>query len=283
FDNNTKDHGFNTYLKFGDADYFKTFGLQFIAGKGYDVSDTAKQVVVNETFIHKLGIRNAEAAIGKTVRLGGGGRWKPITGVVKDFKTNSLRETVRPIVISPAKKFEGIIAIKIQTRALSKTVARLQKMWEDTYPEYAYNGYFLDENIAKFYEAENKMAMVYKIFAGIAIFISCLGLYGLISFMAVQRTKEVGIRKVLGASVSSIVYLFSKEFIVLIVISFVIATPLAWYLMTGWLQNFAYRISLNAWVFLLAIATSAVIAWVTVGYKAVKAALANPVKSLRSE
>lgn len=127
------------------------------------------------------------------------------------------------------------------------------------------------------------MALVYKIFAGIAIFISCLGLYGLVSFMAVQRTKEVGIRKVLGASVSSIVYLFSKEFIVLIVISFVIAMPVAWYVMTGWLQNFAYRISLSAWVFLLAIATSVVIAWVTVGYKAVRAALVNPVRSLRSE
>lgn len=283
FNNTKKDNGFNTYLKFGDADYFKTFGLQFIAGKGYDVSDTAKQVVVNETFIHKLGIQNAENAIGKTVQFGGGGKWMPISGVVKDFKTNSLRETVKPIVISPAKKFEGNVAIKIQTKNLSRTVAELQKMWENTYPEYAYNGYFLDDNIAKFYQAENQMAMVYKIFAGIAIFISCLGLYGLVSFMAVQRTKEVGIRKVLGASVSSIVYLFSKEFIVLIVISFVIATPLAWYVMTGWLQNFAYRISLSAWVFLLAIATSVVIAWVTVGYKAVRAALANPVKSLRSE
>jgi ABC-type antimicrobial peptide transport system permease subunit len=283
FNNNTKDPGFNTYLKFGDADYFKTFGLQFTAGRGYDVSDTARQVVVNETFIHKLGIQNAESAIGKTVRMGGNGRWMPITGVVKDFKTNSLRETVKPIVISPAKKFEGNVAIKIQTKNLSKTVAELQKMWENTYPEYAYNGYFLDDNIAKFYQAENQMAMVYKIFAGIAIFISCLGLYGLVSFMAVQRTKEVGIRKVLGASVSSIVYLFSKEFVVLIVISFVIAMPLAWYVMTGWLQNFAYRISLSAWIFLLAMASSVVIAWVTVGYKAVRAALANPVKSLRSE
>jgi len=283
FNNTKKDNGFNTYLKFGDADYFKTFGLQFVAGKSYDVSDTAKQVVVNETFIHKLGIQNAENAIGKTVQFGGGGKWMPISGVVKDFKTNSLRETVKPIVISPAKKFEGNVAIKIQTQNLSKTVAALQKMWENVYPEYAYNGYFLDDNIAKFYQAENQMAMVYKIFAGIAIFISCLGLYGLVSFMAVQRTKEVGIRKVLGASVSSIVYLFSKEFIVLIIISFVIATPLAWYVMTGWLQNFAYRISLSAWVFLLAIATSVVIAWVTVGYKAVRAALANPVKSLRSE
>jgi predicted permease len=282
FNHSKKDIGFHTYLKYGDVDYFKTFGLRFVAGKGYDASDTSRQVVVNETFIHKLGIQNAENAIGKTVRLGGG-IWMPITGVVKDFKTNSLRENVRPIVIGPRKQSEGVLAIKIQTKNLTKTVAELQKLWENTYPEYAYNGYFLDDNIAKFYQQENQMALVYKVFAGIAIFISCLGLYGLVSFMAVQRTKEVGIRKVLGASVSSIIYLFSKEFMVLIGISFVIAMPAAWYLMTGWLQNFAYRISLSVWVFILAILSSILIAWITVGYKALKAALVNPVKSLRSE
>ena len=125
--------------------------------------------------------------------------------------------------------------------------------------------------------------MVYKIFAGIAIFISCLGLYGLVSFMAVQRTKEVGVRKVLGASVFSIVFLFSKEFMILIAISFLIAMPTAWYMMSEWLQNFAYRIPLSAGVFVLAITSSILIAWITVGYKAVRAALVNPVKSLRSE
>jgi putative ABC transport system permease protein len=282
FNHSTKDVGFNTYLKFGDAGYFKTYGLKFAAGKGYDVSDTARELVVNETFIHKLGIQKADDAIGKTVRVGGRS-WLPIVGVVKDFKTNSLREAIKPIVISPGKKFEGQVGIKIQTTDLSKTVSQLQKLWESTYPEYAYNGYFLDDNIAKFYEQENKMALVYKVFAGIAIFISCLGLYGLVSFMAVQRTKEVGIRKVLGASVSSIVFLFSKEFMVLIGISFLIARPAAWYIMNGWLQNFVYRISISGWIFLLAIVSSLIIAWVTVGYKAVRAALANPVKSLRSE
>jgi len=282
FNHSIKDPGFSTFLKFGDADYFKTYELHFAAGRVYDVGDTARQVVVNETFIHKLGIQNAQDAIGKTVRLGTGPTL-PISGVVKDFKTNSLRETVKPIVISAQKAYESQVAIKIKTANLTKTVAQLQKMWETTYPEYAYNGYFLDQNIADFYKQENQMALVYKIFAGIAIFISCLGLYGLVSFMAVQRIKEVGIRKVLGASVSSIIYLFSKEFMVLITISFVIAMPTAWYLMTGWLQNFAYRISLSVWVFVLAMISSVVIAWVTVGYKALKAALVNPVKSLRNE
>jgi ABC-type antimicrobial peptide transport system permease subunit len=166
---------------------------------------------------------------------------------------------------------------------LVNTAHAIQELWEATYPEYAYNGFFFDENIAKFYQQENQMALVYKIFAGIAIFISCLGLYGLVSFMAVQRTKEVGVRKVLGASVTSIVLLFSKEFMILIAISFVIAMPTAWYMMSEWLQNFAYRISLGAGVFVLAIVSSLLIAWLTVGYKAIRAALVNPVKSLRSE
>jgi ABC-type antimicrobial peptide transport system permease subunit len=254
-----------------------------IAGKGYSQSDTVRQVVVNETFIHKIGIKNAEDALGKTIRLGGRGAWAPITGVVKDFKTNSLRDAVKPIVIS-SKKIEFLqIAVKIQTKNLTKTTNTIQKLWEATYPEYAYNGYFLDDNIAQFYKQENQLALVYKIFAFIAIFISCLGLYGLVSFMAVQRTKEVGVRKVLGASVFNIVLLFSKEFMILIAISFLLAMPAAWYMMSGWLQNFAYRINLTAGVFVLAMASSIAIAWVTVGYKAVKAALVNPVKSLRSE
>jgi len=282
FNNSTKDPGFNTFLKMGDADYFKTFGLRFAAGKGYDVSDTMRQAVVNETFMHKLGIQNPQQLVGKTLSLNAH-TWARITGVVQDFKTNSLRETVKPEIILPNKSQESEVAIKIKTADLKATVAALQSKWESTYPEYAYAGYFLDDNIAQFYKQENQLALIYKIFAAIAIFISCLGLYGLVSFMAVQRTKEVGIRKVLGASISSIVFLFSKEFMILITISFIIAMPTAWYLMSGWLQNFAYRIAISPWIFLLAITASVIIAWLTVSYKAVRAALVNPVKSLRSE
>ena len=142
---------------------------------------------------------------------------------------------------------------------------------------------FLDDKIASFYKQENQLAQLYKIFAAIAIFLSCLGLYGLASFMAVQRIKEVGIRKVLGATAGNIVYLFSKEFTILIAISFLIAAPLAYFMMKNWLQDFAYRIDLGIGFFALAIAISIVIAWITVGYKAIRAAIVNPVKSLRSE
>ena len=175
FDHNNKENGITTFLKFGDADYFKTFGLQFVAGKGFDQSDTARQVVVNETFLSKLGIKHPQDAIGKTVKLGGGNApWLPIAGVVKDFKTNSLREAVKPMVISPNKKQFSEVAIKIETKNLTRTVADLQSQWEKVYPEYAYNGYFLDTNIADFYKQENQMATIYKIFAGIAVFIFVL-------------------------------------------------------------------------------------------------------------
>ncbi|MCO5950398.1 ABC transporter permease [Mucilaginibacter flavidus] len=284
YNQENKENGITTFLKYGDDDYFKTFQLQFVAGKGYDRSDTARQAVVNETFLKKLNVLKPEDAIGKTVKLGGNNSpWLPIVGVVKDFKTNSLRESVKPIVITSRKSQEGEITVKLQTKSLTKTVSTIQHQWEKTYPEYAYTGYFLDDNIAQFYSQENQLALVYKIFAGIAVFISCLGLYGLVSFMVVQRTKEVGVRKVLGASVSSIVMLFSKEFMILIAISFVIAMPVSWYLMSGWLQSFVYRINITFDVFLLAVVSSVILAWVTVGYKAIKAALANPVKSMRSE
>jgi ABC-type antimicrobial peptide transport system permease subunit len=176
-----------------------------------------------------------------------------------------------------------VINIKIEPANLTATLAAVQRLWNNNFPGSLYEYQFLDKKIEGFYKSEDQLSALYKIFAGIAIFISCLGLYGLISFMAVQRTKEVGIRKTLGASVSNIVYLFSKEFTILIVVAFVISAPLGWYFMHQWLQNFTYRIPIGPGIFILAIAVSVIIAWLTVGYKAIGAALANPVKSLRSE
>lgn len=282
FNHSGKDLGFNVYTKEGDADYFKTFGLRFAAGRGYRQSDTMREVVINETLMHKLGVKRPEDALGKSFSFDNK-QWVPIVGVVEDFKTNSMREEVKPIVIYPQKQFESEIGVKIETGKLAPTVTGVQKLWESRYPEYAYAGFFLDDSIAKFYQQENQLELVYKSFAVIAIFISCLGLYGLVSFMVVQRTKEVGVRKVLGASVANIVFLFSKEFLSLITIAFLIAVPVGWYMMKGWLQTFAYRISISADIFLIAIIASLLLAWFTVGYKAIRAALANPVKSLRSE
>ncbi len=247
-----------------------------------NLKDTASSYVVNETLLKKVGIQNPQDAIGKMLRLGGGVP-KPVIGVVKDFKLQSLHEEVPAVVLSPNKKNYSTIGIKLSSNNLLRSKQEIQTLWNKYFPEYVYNAPFLDEAINKFYLQEERLSMLYKVYAVLAIFISCLGLYGLISFMVVQKTKEVGVRKVLGASVASIVFLFSKEFTLLIAIAFVIAAPVAWYLMSNWLQDFKYRITVGFGTFAIAIFVSIFIAWITVGYKAIKAALVNPVKSLRTE
>lgn len=280
--NHQEDEKYQVALKFADEDYFKTFGLHLLAGRVYDKSDTTKEVVINETLAHKLGLQNANDALDKDIRLGSG-NWHKIVGVVKDFKTNSLKKDISPILIAENSTFYGLTAIKIKSSNIAQTQASILSVWNNFFPEYTYTSTFMEDNIAKFYEQETQLALLYKIFAGLAIFISCLGLYGLVSFMAVQKTKEIGIRKVLGASVANIIYLFSKEFTLLIVIAFAIAAPVAYFVMHAWLNDFVYRIKPGIGVFLLAISISIIIAWITVGYKAIKAAFVNPVKSLRSE
>ncbi len=186
-------------------------------------------------------------------------------------------------MIASQKKFYSVTAIKLNTSNISTAQQNIQATWDKYFPEYVNSSSFMDERITRFYAQEEQLSLLYKIFAGLAILISCLGLFGLVSFMAVQKTKEVGIRNVLGASVGNIVYLFSKEFTVLVIIAFVIAAPAAWYMMNSWLNNFVYKIPLGIGIFILAVVVSIAIAWITVGYKAISAALANPVKSLRSE
>lgn len=276
------DEDFTLYTKQGDADYFKTFGLEFAAGGPYTATDTTGSVVVNETLIRKLNIKDPQAAVGKQIRTGGG-KWKTIVGVVKDFKTNSLREEVKPLLIAARKSRFCMVSLKLKSTNLAKSQQAIEKVWDKFYPEYAYRSVFMDENIEDFYRQERQMALLYKIFSGLAIFISCLGLYGLVSFMTVQKTKEVGVRKVLGAGVGNILLLFSKEFTVLIGVAFVIAVPVSWYVMSHWLNNFAYKITISWTVFAIAMAISLIIAWISVGYKALRAALVNPVKSLRTE
>lgn len=276
------DEKYQVSLKFADEDYFKTFGIEFLAGKGFEKSDTAREIVINETLLRQLNVKDPQTAIGKDIRAGGN-EWKTIVGVVKDFKTSSLREPIKPTMLLENKKFYGLTAIKLHSSNIPKTKAKIESTWNEYFPEYAYTTSFMDKNIAKFYEQEDQLTLLYKIFAGIAIFISCLGLYGLVSFMAIQKTKEIGVRKVLGASVKSIIYLFSKEFTILILIGSVIAIPVAYYMMNNWLQNFTFRIKMNLAIFLIATLISIIIAWIAVGYKSIKAALANPVKSLRSE
>lgn len=280
--NHKPDEDFTLYQKFADENYFNTYGLKFVAGRSYTVSDTINELVVNETLLHKLGVKDPAEAVGKEIRLGSS-PWKTIVGVVKDFKTNSLKEEVKPLVIASYKQYYSVTGVKLKTSNISSTQASVEKAWNGTFPEYAYTTSYMDESLAEFYKQDEQLALLYKWFAGIAILISCLGLYGLVSFMAVQKTKEVGIRKVLGASSANIVFLFSKEFTVLIAVAFVVAAPLAYFMMSHWLRDFVYRIQLGVGVFFIAVLISIIIAWVTVGYKAIRAAIANPIKSLRTE
>lgn len=283
FDNSAKKAGFKTDFKWADADYFNTYNIRFLAGEAYKPADTVNGFVINELMAKKLGFKNPAGIIGKRISFWDGKIAAPIVGVVKDFNGYSLKEEMKPMVLSSNKMFYRLVNIKIQPQHTKQALANIEQLWNRTYPDFIYEYRFLDETIAGFYRQEAQLSQLYKIVAGIAIFISCLGLYGFVAFMAVQRTKEVGVRKVLGASVGSILYLFSKEFTVLIGIAFLIACPVAYYIMHRWLQNFAYRIDVGAGIFVSTILIAEVIAWITVGYKAVKAAVANPVKSLRTE
>jgi len=284
FNNAPKQTDFSANLKWADPEYFKLYDLQFAAGGPYLKSDTINSYVINETLMHKLGIRDPKDALGKYIKLWDDNtKYARIVGVVKDFNIGSLRNAIPPVLMAPWKGVYQKLNIKIAPKNVSQTLATVEKLWNATFPDGMYEYQFLDEKIANFYRSERQLSELYKIFAGIAIFISCLGLYGLVSFMAVQRTKEVGIRKTLGASIGHIVYLFSKEFTILILIAFPIAGGLGYYFMHKWLQDFVYKITIGPGIFIIAILSSVAIAWIAVGYKAISAALANPVKSLRSE
>jgi len=205
------DEKFDVYRKAGDEDYFKTYGLEIVAGRIFEKSDTAKEIIINQTLVKKLGVKNPADVVGKEIRSGRGG-WKTIVGVVKDFNTNSLREDVKPLMLFQRKDRYGVTGIKLRSTNIPKTKAAIEAAWNQYFPEYAYTSSYMDENIARFYEQEDKLSLLYKIFAGIAIFISCLGLYGLVSFMAIQRIKEIGIRKVLGGTIGHILWIFGKNF-----------------------------------------------------------------------
>ncbi|HEV7347734.1 ABC transporter permease [Telluribacter sp.] len=278
----SEDEDFSISMKMADGDYFATYGLQFLAGGPYAASDTLRKFVVNETLLKKLGIKDPGSVIGKEMRVG---NWKPapIVGVVKNFHTSSAKEDIDPILITTDEKFYWAGGIKIQSKNLSQTVDQVKATYEKVFPEVPFNGTFYEESIQNYYRAETQMGLLYRTFAGLTVFIACLGLFGLAAFTAEQRTKEIGVRKVLGASVPSLVTLLSNDFLKLVVIAIVIATPVAWYLMQAWMEDFKYQVGIEWWVFVVAALLALTVAFLTVSFQAVKAALVNPVKSLKTE
>jgi len=283
YDARSEEEQFDINLKSADDQYIKTFGLKLIAGRNIMPSDTLREFVVNETLVKKLKLKSADEIIGKQLSINGNHDKATIVGVVKDFYNYSFRAGIDPVcILSGYTRYENY-AVSINMATMKPTMTAIEKIWNETYPEYIFKSAFLDDKIAEFYALDHVMLQLIQLFAGIAIFIGCLGLYGLVSFMAAQKTKEIGVRKVLGASIGNIVWMFGKEFIRLLFIAFVIAAPLAWWVMNGWLQDFKYREEIGAGIFLLAIGSTLLIAALTVGYRSVSAALMDPVKSLRSE
>ncbi len=278
---NGAEEDFVSDLKFADASYLSVYGLKLVAGRNYAESDTISEWVVNETFARKLGLTPDEI-VGKTFKLGGRS-YLPVVGVVRDFNATSLHQEIRPCLLAARRQSYYEAGIKIDLHNVKEALRHVEACWNAAFPDFLYSYQFLDERVARFYQEEQKTAQLFRVFSGITIFIGCLGLLGLVSFMAARRTKEVGVRKVLGASVGNILLLFGKEFAALILIAFAVAAPAAYYVMNSWLQDFAYRIHVGAGVFALALGITVLIAALTVGYQALRAALANPVESLRYE
>jgi ABC-type antimicrobial peptide transport system permease subunit len=279
--NHTKNADLIVDMKPADTSFFSLYNLKMAAGRMYYSSDTASEFVVNETLTKSLGIRNPQDAIGQQINISG--MLRPIVGVVKDFHMHSLKDPIGPVVMMSQKRSFGITNIKIAPDKTQQVLAGMDATWSKIFPDYVFEYSFLDQNIADYYKQEKQLTQLYKLFACIAIFISCLGLYGLVNFMAQRKRKEIGIRKVLGASLANILLLLSREFTLLIAFAFLIAAPIAWYFMHQWLEQYSYRISIGVGIFFITLICSIIIAWLTVGYSAIKAAIANPVKSLRTE
>jgi ABC-type transport system, involved in lipoprotein release, permease component len=268
-----------------DQDFIPTYGVKVLAGRGFsrDFTTDTSAFLINEAASKVLGFKSNEEAVGKD--FGYGNRKGKLIGVFNDFHFESMHQKIVPLVllIPTNPFFYGRISIKVSGNNLPAALSYIEKTWKKFLPETPYQYTFLDENFAKLYDAEEKQKTLLTIFACLAIFIACLGLFGLSAFAISQRIKEIGIRKVLGASVTSIVQLLSKDFLKLVMISAIIAFPVAWYSMKNWLQDFAYRISIPWWIFIAALIIAAFIALFTISFQAIKAAISNPVKSLRTE
>jgi len=267
--------------------YIGLYKIKLLAGRDYTYTDfnpnfgKLHNIILNESAIKLLGYSSPQDAIGKTIYRGQK-KWD-IVGVINDYHQKSLRFPVEPTMLFPAYSTNSWISVKVDTKDLPVTIAAIRKSYDAFFPGNLFDYSFLDERFNAQYANERLFGKVFAIFSGFAIFIACLGLLGLSLFATAQRTKEIGVRKVLGASVSNIVMLLSKDFIKLVLIAFVIASPVAWYIMNNWLRDFAYRINISWWIFAAAGLLAVIIALGTISFQAVKAAIANPVKSLRTE
>ena len=274
----------NLDLYFVDFDYIPQFKIKLLAGRPFSrqfMTDTTHAMILNEAAVKLFGYSSPELAIGK--KFSQWGREGTIIGVVKDFHFRSLQEVIKPLSIRIEPGACDLLSVNADGHHIPATITAIERKWKELLPDKPFNYFFLDEFFDKQYRAEDRFGKLFLYFAALAIFISCLGLMGLASYSTVQRTKEIGIRKVVGASVGQIVYLLSRDFLMLVLIAFVVSAPIAWWLIDDWLKGFAYRIPLYWWIFAIAGLLAVLIAVLTVSFQAIRAAIVNPVTSLRSE
>jgi putative ABC transport system permease protein len=287
FDPKNPENEFSVHLLRADTDYKDVLGLELVAGRYFDENrstdrDTAR--VINEAMVQELEWGAPEEAIGRKLNDG-----SEVIGVVKDFHFESLHNKITPVYIKMKPSDAGwyntynLLAVRFNPEQTSSVIDHLQAEWDKQVPGEAMTYHFLDDKFAQLYDTDRKLSQAFSVFAGIAIFIACIGLLGLAAFSAQRRTKEIGIRKVLGATITNIVGLLSKDFLKLVALGFVIAVPIAWYAMNQWLADFAYKIEIGPAIFFLAGGLALLISLATVSWQSIRAALANPVDSLRSE
>ena len=268
-----------------DYDFIDTFGMEILKGRNFSreySTDVREAVIINETFARQLGL-GFDAIGRKIINVGNRDSQPEVIGIVKDFHHMNLKQSINPMILTLQPRAFNFIVARITPLEVSATLEHLETIWTEQFPNREFNYYFVDENFRQQYPEEDKMQTIYLFFGIMAIFVACLGLYGLASFATEQRTKEIGIRKVLGASVPDIAMNLTKEFLKLVILANILAWPLAFFVMNNWLDNFAYRIGMQWWVFLLSGLIALVIALITISRQALKSALSNPVVSLRYE
>jgi len=282
FNNHPEPEKFPVRVKMGDMNFTKLFGLKILAGRNFRSNDsTANEVLVNETMLRQLGITTFGEVLGKNFKVFGSDR--TVVGVVRDFNLDELSMGIQPAAIINFHPENNIATIKINPANVSKTLGAIEKSWNELFPDAVYKGTFLDDQINEIYATENILLGLIQAFSVIAVMISCLGLYGLVTFMSESRSKEIGVRKALGATKKQLLWIFGREFTVLLLAGFVLAAPLGWFAMKSWLQGYVYRIEPGWWVFALTVLLVAVITFLTVSFQAMKAAAMNPVTSLKNE
>lgn len=286
YNDGKKEQEVQMQMKNTDTNYIPLFDLKLVAGRNFIYSDTVRELIINEAFAKLIDPKDPREAVGKTINWND--KQVPVAGVIKDFHQKSLYESIKPLAFVGNRNNSSAISVKFTmtgsgSDSWKKGLTKIEAEWKKIYPEEEFDYKFFDESIAAFYEADQKISRLLTWAAGLATLISCLGLLGLVIYTTNQRTKEIGVRKVLGATVMQVVSLLSKDFVKLVFVAFIIAAPIAWWAMQKWLENFQYRTTMSWWIFAAAGGLMVLIALVTLSFQTIRSASANPVKSLRNE